>query len=66
MWARWSTLVDTCLHRGFVISARARTAQDQSRLLPVLAVERVLRAVVLVGVGIILLTHTHTDSILPG
>ncbi|MDQ2789956.1 MAG: DUF2127 domain-containing protein [Actinomycetota bacterium] len=35
--------------------------QDQSRLLPVLAVERMLRAVLLVGVGLILLTHTHTD-----
>ncbi|MGH3854827.1 MAG: DUF2127 domain-containing protein [Pseudonocardiaceae bacterium] len=34
---------------------------DQSRLLPVIAVERVLRAVLLVGVGVILLTHTHTD-----
>jgi uncharacterized membrane protein (DUF2068 family) len=30
-------------------------------LLPVLAVERALRAVVLIGVGLILLTHTHTD-----
>jgi uncharacterized membrane protein (DUF2068 family) len=36
-------------------------AQDQSRLLPVLAVERALRAVLLIGVGLILLTHTHTD-----
>ncbi|MGH3832264.1 MAG: DUF2127 domain-containing protein [Pseudonocardiaceae bacterium] len=34
---------------------------EQSRLLPVIAVERVLRAVLLVGVGVILLTHTHTD-----
>jgi uncharacterized membrane protein (DUF2068 family) len=30
-------------------------------LLPVLAVERALRAVLLIGVGLILLTHTHTD-----
>ena len=43
------------------MSARAHNAQDGSRLLPVLAVERVLRAVVLAGVGVILLTHTHTD-----
>jgi uncharacterized membrane protein (DUF2068 family) len=35
-------------------------AADQSRLLPVLAVERALRAVLLVGIGLILLTHTHT------
>ncbi|MDQ2790948.1 MAG: hypothetical protein DLM60_15255 [Pseudonocardiales bacterium] len=42
-------------------SARSRGDQDQSRLLPVLAVERALRAVLLVGVGLILLTHTHTD-----
>lgn len=42
-------------------SARSHGDQDQSRLLPVLAVERALRAVVLVGVGLILLTHTHTD-----
>lgn len=32
-----------------------------SRLLPVIAVERVLRAVLLIGIGLILLTHTHTD-----
>lgn len=42
-------------------SARKRSAQDKSRLLPVLAVERALRAVLLVGVGLILVTHTHTD-----
>lgn len=29
--------------------------------MPVLAVERTLRAVLLVGVGLILLTHAHTD-----
>ena len=29
---------------------------------PVLAVERMLRAVLLVGVGLILPTHAHTDS----
>ena len=34
---------------------------DQSRLLPLLAVERGLRAVVLIGVGLILATHAHTD-----
>jgi len=33
----------------------------QSRLLPVLAGERGLRAVVLIGIGLILLTHLHTD-----
>ncbi len=42
-------------------SARSDGAQDQGRLLPVLAVERMLRAVLLVGVGLILLTHVHTD-----
>jgi uncharacterized membrane protein (DUF2068 family) len=42
-------------------SARSDRAQDQSRLLPVLAVERMLRAVLLAGIGLILLTHTHTD-----
>lgn len=35
--------------------------KDQSRLLPVLAAERMFRAVLLVGVGVILLTHMHTD-----
>jgi uncharacterized membrane protein (DUF2068 family) len=35
--------------------------QDRSWLLPVLAVERVLRAVLLIGVGLILLTHAHAD-----
>jgi uncharacterized membrane protein (DUF2068 family) len=35
--------------------------QQQSRLLPVLAVERLIRAVLLIGVGLILLTHMHTD-----
>ena len=35
--------------------------QDHDRLLPLLALERALRAVVLIGVGLILLTHTHTD-----
>ena len=34
---------------------------DQSRVLPLLAAERLLRAVLLVGVGLILLTHAHTD-----
>ena len=42
-------------------SARGHGDQDQSRLLPVLAVERALRAVVLIGIGLILVTHTHTD-----
>src|SRR5881275_402122 len=35
--------------------------RDQGRLLPLLAVERGLRAIVLIGVGLILLTHAHTD-----
>jgi hypothetical protein len=35
--------------------------QERSRLLPVLAVERGIRAVLLIGVGLILLTHLHTD-----
>lgn len=35
--------------------------KDQSRLLPVLAAERLVRAALLVGVGVILLTHVHAD-----
>ena len=35
--------------------------RDRSRLLPVLAGERALRALVLIGVGVILLAHTRTD-----
>jgi glyoxylase-like metal-dependent hydrolase (beta-lactamase superfamily II) len=35
--------------------------KERSRLLPVLAVERLIRAVLLIGVGLILLTHMHTD-----
>lgn len=42
-------------------STRSDGAQDQGRLLPVLAVERMLRAVLLAGVGLLLLTHAHTD-----
>jgi hypothetical protein len=38
-------------------STRGDGGQDRSRLLPVLAAERLLRAVLLVGVGLILLTH---------
>ncbi len=36
-------------------------SSTSSKLLPVLAVERGLRAVVLIGIGLILLTHVHTD-----
>ena len=35
--------------------------RDQSRLLPVLAAERLFRAALLIGVGVILLTHVHAD-----
>ena len=42
-------------------STRRDSGQDRSRLLPVLAVERVIRAVLLIGIGLILLTHTHAD-----
>jgi uncharacterized membrane protein (DUF2068 family) len=42
-------------------SARGEGNRDRSWLLPVFAVERALRAVVLVGVGAILLTHVHAD-----
>ena len=42
-------------------STREDGGQDQSQLLPLLAAERTLRAVLLVGVGVILLTHVHTD-----
>ena len=40
---------------------RSNGGQDRSRLLPVLAAERALRAVFLIGVGLILLTHAHAD-----
>ncbi len=42
-------------------SADHRGSKDRDRLLPLLAVERGLRAVVLIGVGLVLLTHAHTD-----
>jgi uncharacterized membrane protein (DUF2068 family) len=42
-------------------STRKDDGQDRSRLLPVLAVERVIRAALLIGVGLILLTHMHAD-----
>jgi uncharacterized membrane protein (DUF2068 family) len=42
-------------------STRRQDGQDQSRLLPMIAVERVVRAAILVGVGLILLSHPHTD-----
>jgi uncharacterized membrane protein (DUF2068 family) len=42
-------------------STQRAGVQDESRLLPVLAVERVVRAALLVSVGLILLTHAHTD-----
>jgi uncharacterized membrane protein (DUF2068 family) len=41
--------------------ADQRGSKDQDRLLPLLAVERGLRAVVLIGVGLVLLTHAHAD-----
>ena len=42
-------------------STRRDSGRDRSRLLPVLAVERVIRAALLIGVGLILWTHTHAD-----
>lgn len=42
-------------------SSRGDGAKDRSWLLPVFAVERLLRAVVLVSVGLVLLTHAHAD-----
>ena len=41
--------------------ATSRGGAGSSRLLPVLAAERALRAIILIGVGLILLTHLHTD-----
>ncbi len=38
-----------------------RGGGQQDKLLPFLAAERVLRAVVLIGVGLIVLTHVHAD-----
>jgi uncharacterized membrane protein (DUF2068 family) len=35
--------------------------RDHSRLLPLLAVERAIRALMLIGVGFILLTHARSD-----
>jgi hypothetical protein len=42
-------------------SSRRDSGRDRSRLLPVLAVERVIRAVLLIGVGLILWTHSHAE-----
>ena len=42
-------------------ATRREGAADQSRLLPVLAVERALRGALLIGVGLILVTHAHSD-----
>jgi uncharacterized membrane protein (DUF2068 family) len=41
------------------VSRPARSRED--RLLPWIAAERGLRAIVLIGAGIVLLTHPHTD-----
>ncbi len=38
-----------------------RSTSSGGRLLPWIAAERVLRALVLITVGIVLVTHTHTD-----
>ena len=54
--AEWSAKADVSQQ-----STRRDSGQDRSRLLPVLAVERVIRAVLLIGVGLLLLTHTHAD-----
>jgi uncharacterized membrane protein (DUF2068 family) len=42
-------------------SDRRDGTRDHSRLLPILAAERLLRAVLLVGIGLILLIHAHAD-----
>jgi uncharacterized membrane protein (DUF2068 family) len=42
-------------------NAGGQAERDDSRLLPFLAAERALRAVLLVAAGIALLTHAHTD-----
>jgi uncharacterized membrane protein (DUF2068 family) len=42
-------------------AGHAKAAQGQSRLLPWLAAERGLRAVALIGAGLILVTHIHAD-----
>jgi uncharacterized membrane protein (DUF2068 family) len=42
-------------------SGQGTEGQDHSRLLPLLALERSLRAVVLIGIGLILATHVHSD-----
>lgn len=39
----------------------AQEGSRRDRLLPWIAAERTVRAVLLVGVGVALLTHTHTD-----
>lgn len=41
--------------------AANRPGNSEGRLLPWIAAERVLRALVLMTVGIVLVTHTHTD-----
>jgi uncharacterized membrane protein (DUF2068 family) len=42
-------------------STQSDSGQDRSRVLAVLAAERVIRAVLLIGVGLILWTHTQAD-----
>jgi uncharacterized membrane protein (DUF2068 family) len=49
---------------GAAASALARgghAERDQGRLLPLLAAERMVRAALLVGVGLVLLTHARTN-----
>lgn len=42
------------------VRARPRSSAQHDRLLPWIAAERTLRAIVLIAIGIALLTHTHT------
>lgn len=49
-------------HRDITRSGRGQpSGRDESRLLPFLAAERAVRALLLIAVGVALLTHAHTD-----
>lgn len=41
--------------------AQAQGGASQDRLLPLIAAERALRAIVLISLGVILASHVHTD-----
>jgi len=46
---------------GMSDRAQAQGGASQDRLLPLIAAERALRAIVLISLGVILASHVHTD-----